>query len=424
MKPAITTAAPSALARGRALRVRLRARLRPTLGKALAVLFAGALFAISALPGVLALLPPSADPLAALDKRGPALAELAADYRAIAQPVQELRPMLTFPEHWEGHWYDTDKNYQRFEKWFADNVGMRSLMIRAKNEVDYQLFGSSSRVYYGRQGELFGRNMADNELPGTEALLATPAQRDAVFDGVLRFSAALQKQGVTLVMVAPFQKQYVVGDRLPFFAPRLPSDSHFMALTERMAHAPSLHFVDLRTILRQDQGKFPQYYRQDFHWTDLTALSMARATTDMIGSLEGVGPRWRHALAWEYKPFTGSESRFAARLNASDTIPEPVLTPTWKDAHVTSPREPASGFEFETDTLAEPTLLPPTCMYGNSFGDGMLRAGLAEHFSKFTKISRNVTVLEAPKLIEGRCKYLIVQLLDSQTGQWNLLSTR
>jgi hypothetical protein len=419
MKRAATT-----LSAARALRLRLRARLRPGMGKALAVLFAGALFAISALPGVLALLPPSTDPLAALEKRGPELAELAAEYRAMAQPVQELRPMLSFPAQWEGHWYDTDKNYQRFEKWFADNLGMRSLMIRAKNEVDFQLFGSSSRVYYGSHGELFGRNMADNELPATEALLATPQQADARIDRVLRFAAKLQAQGTTLVLVAPFQKQYLVGDRLPFFAPRLPANSHFMALTERLARAPSLHFVDLRPVLRENQGKFPLYYRQDFHWTDLTALAMARATTDMIAGLEGVGPRWQHAPAYANRPFTGSESRFAARLNASDTIDEPTLTPTWKEVHVRTPREPASGVEFETDTLADAALLPSTCMYGNSFGDGMLRAGLPEYFSKFTKLSRDRPVTEAPKLIEGRCKYLIVQLLDSQTGQWNLLSAR
>ncbi len=67
-------------------------------------------------------------------------------------------------------------------------------------------------------------------------------------------------------------------------------------------------------------------------------------------------------------------------------------------------------------------MLPSTCMYGNSFGDSMLRAGLAEHFEQFTKFDRALTLPEVLPLIGNRCSYLIVQVLDLQADRWMHLS--
>ena len=337
-------------------------------------------------------------------------------------PVAELRAPAPFPAQWQGRWWALDHNYARFEKWFGDNVGLRNLMIRSKNELDYRLFGSSSRVYFGKDGELYGRHLSDDELPATEALLDSPDKRDAVYRGVVRFSEQLQAQGVTMVLIAPIQKQYFTRERLPYFAPRLPADSHFMALYQRLKATPQLHFIDVYGILSENQGKFPIYYRQDFHWTDPAAMAVGAATVELIAGLEHAPLRWRHRMEIETKPFVGSEGRFSARLSGNGELPEPALKQTWNDAHVKTARDAAaSGFEFDTDTLADASLLPPTCMYGNSFSDGMLRAGLPEHFQRFSKLSRALTLQQVPPLLPGRCRYLIVQVLDIQADRWHSL---
>jgi hypothetical protein len=381
------------------------------------VLFLAAVFAISIVPGALTLLP-LAPRLEQRLQAVPRLARVSDWYHLNIAPIEELRPLAALPEDWQGRPVDTDKNYARFERWFDDHLGLRKLMIRTKNELDYQLFRSSTRVYFGKDDELYGRNLAEVELPATEALLAGPGVADAIYRGVLSFGAELEAQGVTMVMVAPVSKQYFTRERLPFFAPRVPDDSRFMALYGRLKQAPTLHFVDVYALLAANQARFPIFRRQDFHWTDLMALAVARETTDHIARLEGSSARWRHRLRFQDQPFLGVEARFSARLNGHEIV-EPALIKTWTDAHTTTVMDAAStGFEFETDRIDDPALLPPACMYGNSFGDGMLRAGLAEHFQKFSKLSRGLRLPAVPALIKGRCKYLIVQVLDIQADRW------
>ncbi|EEF21837.1 conserved hypothetical protein, partial [Ricinus communis] len=174
--------------------------------------------------------------------------------------------------------------------------------------------------------------------------------------------------------------------------------------------------------LDENRDKFPIFYRQDFHWTDLSAMVVAADVTDSIARLEGSPLRWRHAMQPDYQPFTGSEARFAARLNAQERVLEPQLKRTWTPRHHDTPAAAGSGWEFSTDLLDDPALLPPTCMYGNSFSDGMLRAGLTEHFRQFHKLSRALPLTQVPALLHGQCRYLIVQVLDIQTGHWSSLA--
>ena len=56
--------------------------------------------------------------------------------------------------------------------------------------------------------------------------------------------------------------------------------------------------------------------------------------------------------------------------------------------------------------------MPSTCLYGNSFSDGMVYVGLNDHFRKITRLNRDYPVEKIPEKIKGRCKYLIIQLLD------------
>lgn len=363
-------------------------------------LFAAALFSVSLIPFVLTLWPIIPD----------------------AEVVQELRPLASPPSTWQGRAIDVDKNYAVFEKWFADHVGFRNLMIRAKNEIDYRLFRSSSRVYFGSDDQLFGRHIADIELPATERLLDTPMKIDAVYQGVVRFSEKLKSQGVTPIFVAPIQKQYFTGDSLPFFAPRLTDASNFMKLYQRLKDSAEVHFIDVFGIIQARQSEFPVYYRQDFHWTDLTAHAVAAATTNLIATLEGGKRGWQHPLEVQHEPMVGSEARFSARLS-SGPLMEPMLKKTWIDRHAITQRDPKqTGVEFETGTLKGENLLAPTCMFGNSFSDGMLRSGIVEHFSRFTKLDRALPLQEVSRVIQNKCKYLIVQILDIQTGHWQSLT--
>ena len=340
-------------------------------------------------------------------------------YEANIEPVQELRPLAKFPSSWEGRLIDVDLNYFRFEKWFADNLGLRDLMIRSKNELDYKIFRSSSRVYFGKDNDVYGRNLVDRELPATEAILDTAEKIEAIHRGVVQYSDRMKAQGITTIFVAPMQKVYFHPERLPFFAPRLPADTNFMSLYRILKSDKNINFVDVFGILQSLEKEFPIFYTQDFHWTPMAALAVSKDAVNRISKIEGSDSRWAYPVEIEYQPFVGSDARFSARLNTQDKVMEPQLVKKWKSVQAIKQLDASlTGFEFETNKLSDSKLLPPTCMYGNSFSDGMLAAGLADYFQVLYKIDRMRPLSDVPRLINGRCKYLIVQILASQTGHW------
>ncbi len=337
------------------------------------------------------------------------------------QPVQELRPLASLPTHWIGKWFDVNKNYAAFETWFSDNLGLRNVMIRTKNELDYQLFHSSTRVYFGQGQQIFGRHLIDVELPSTEQLLATPADIDAVYRGVVKLSEQLKAEGITTVFVTPMMKEYFIPGQLPFFAPRLPTNSQFMQLYARMKASPNLHFIDVFSIIKSIQPKYQIFYRQDFHWTNISALEVAKASTNELADLAGSPIRWQHPVVTEQAQILGSDARFAA-LMSEQKIPEQDLKKTWVDRHTFTTYDPkttaSTGIEFETDTINDPRLIPSACLYGNSFSDGMLAAGLPDYFQKMTKLDRMQSLADVPALMKGRCTVAIVQVLDLSTSLW------
>lgn len=392
------------------------------------MVFAWAIFALSLLPLIVNRLDHHPrfqeelqDQLRGLPLLGRLYTGAASWYAQNARPVEELRPLSPAPTGWEGPWYAVDRNYARFDRWFSDHLGLRNLMIRSKNELDYRLFNTSGRVYYGKDGELYGHSLMDIELPATERLLGDPVLAERVYHGLLELEASLRAQGVTLLFIAPIQKHYYTRERLPLFAPHPALDSNFLAFYRRLLATPQLHMIDVKRHLDEQQHHFPIFFRQDFHWTDVTAMVVAQDTANRIAQLEGSTQRWSEAPQFEYRPFTGVETRFAARLNAQEALPEPQLKHIWQVPPATVRDAKASGWEFELPDNGDRRLLPPTCMFGNSFSDGMLRAGLAQRFQRFSKLDRGLHLRAIPPLLQGRCRYLIVQLLDTQASYWAAL---
>lgn len=338
--------------------------------------------------------------------------------RASDGSVQELRPLAAFPDSWQGPWTALDKNYSRFERWFSDNLGLRSLMIRGKNELDYLLFRSSTRVYFGKNNDVYGRRLIDLELPATERLFAVPGNVDSVTKGAVSLNRQLQAEGITAVWIVPMMKEYFEPNTLPFFAPHLEMPTHFQRFYNNLKNQPDLHFVDSFEILSAARGKYPLFYHQDFHWTDMAAMAVADKTVETIARLAGSKTRWHYPMDYSYEPFIGSESRFSARMGDEGSI-EPMLKKTWTDRHVINTLDAKkTGFEFETDTLHDADLLPEICVYGNSFSDGIMRAGFADYFQKVVKLDRNLLPKEIPALARNRCKYVVIQMLDLSTPLW------
>ena len=68
-------------------------------------------------------------------------------------------------------------------KWFNDHFGFRDFLIRSKTQIDYSVFGMSTRIHVGSDGWLFYRSVMDVEKPKFEKILETVKEENgANFD--------------------------------------------------------------------------------------------------------------------------------------------------------------------------------------------------------------------------------------------------
>lgn len=340
-------------------------------------------------------------------------------YSSKVEKVEEMRVLSPFPQNWKGEWYAVNENYSEFDTWFNDNLGLRDLFIRLKNELDYRLFRSSSRVYYGSDNYIYGRTLIDKELPATENVMSTDESRKEITQGMKRFSNALHNQGVTTYFVIPMQKEYFIENKLPFFAPKIAYDSNFHKFYDLVNTDSSINNIDVFSLIDKMPNKYPKFYTQDFHWNHLTAFTVTENIINTISEKENLPLKWNYKFDVEMKTFLGSDARFSSRLFANEHVNEPTIKKSWVDIHkIKEQSVKQTNIEFVTDSINDPRLLPDTCMFGNSFSDGMLDVGIVNYFSMFTKLDRTMPIAKIPEVIKGKCKYLIVQILDIQPAIW------
>jgi alginate O-acetyltransferase complex protein AlgJ len=330
--------------------------------------------------------------------------------------VQELRVLASMPSHWTGRFLDIDKNFAAFERWFNDNLAYRSLMIRFKNQIDYSIFNTSNRVYFGKQGEIYGRPMLDKELPASEHLFSDPELVDRIGTGIERMADNLRAEGITLVLIAPPQRQHFSQTNLPYFAPRIAEPSNYLKLLlPRLQRADGVRFVDVYTLMSKLPKDLPRYYRQDFHWSDFSALAASNGILEVIS---GKTYPFTYPKEIHTTQEIGSETRFAALLTEKPVDERRIDMRNLPSIHKLKYLDSAQGYEYETDLVENQDLLPSTCGFGNSFMDGMIHVGFPNHFQKFTRLSRKLAIEEVPSKVFGRCEYLVMQILDIQFGHW------
>ncbi|WP_312319488.1 hypothetical protein [Stenotrophomonas sp.] len=353
----------------------------------------------------------------------PALLSLQTDPPDVDK-VQEMRVLAPLPGEWQGGALDLDKNFVAFDKWFNDHLAYRSWMIRFKNQLDYSLFRTSSRVYFGAGQEIYGRILLDDQLPAVERVFAQPGVDQRIRDRLLAMSAQIKAEGATMILVTPMQRQHFSQKRLPFFAPHMQEPSHFLGLYESLRATPGLEFVDVLGTMKAIDPKYPLYFKQDFHWSDFSAREVSIEITKRIAALEGREFKWRYPLETMTKPEVGSDARFAALLTERPVDELRVDNRPWPAVHQINYEDPAkTGLEYVTDELDDPALLPSTCLFGNSFSDGMVSVGLLNHFQKLTRLHRDGSIDLIPERVRGRCRYVIVQLLDVSPAWATLAQT-
>jgi hypothetical protein len=312
-------------------------------------------------------------------------------------------------------WRDTHQYAGDAVKWFNDNFGFRDFLIRSKTQLDYSVFGMSTRVHAGTDGWLFYRSVMDVEKPNVEQTLKKNAE--AVVDGTRRLAFALKAQGVQLIiMIAPMKDVYY-GQYLPKTAKQLPSPRQVELLEQRLRGMTEIVFLDSSAILKELARKRAVFHKTDFHWNDPAAFEVARSLVNQIGKLEGrTSPVWMHDLQIERKSFSGGEASFMPIFYPPTEnglfVKQNWLQPPFNYAEKQAP------FEWVYE-IKEPTghELPPITIVGDSFYDGMSRSGVGIYFKKIYKAKwGEVKIAELARRLPADSKYLLLEFIEVNSG--------
>jgi hypothetical protein len=298
--------------------------------------------------------------------------------------------------------------------WFNDHFGLRPMLIRLKTQIDYSLFGASDRVLVGKDNWLFYRSTVNVEEPVIESLLGDGLEAKVVA-GVRAFSDALEAAGIHTVLVVNMMSDRLYGDKLPQTAVRRPAHPKIDDLTDKLRALPNVRFIDSFAILTEAMQSQQVFYKTDFHWTDVGAFPVAKAMVDLMSKVEGhPQSAWRHPLEVEIKPVSGGIAAFMPLF-----LPPSEMAPTVKPTYSWP-----SGFKqsidqgiFEFVTIANPSesgLLPSAVFVGDSFLDGMMRAGLTAAFVEIARVRwKNDTKLSAiAEAIPSNSHWLVVQFIE------------
>jgi len=329
------------------------------------------------------------------------------------QPLDEKR--LPVPEpRWQ-----TSPNLRTYltgwQDWFDDRYAGRNLLIRLKTQLDYSLFSYSDKIYIGADGWLFYRSVYDDKISAEQEYTRPVA--DNIMAQFRHLRLWLGARGITLILIDVPLKDVFYSEMLPASAPRLPAPSVEDKIRHRLHDETGAVCIDAAAVLNTVKRERPVFHRTDFHWNDPAAFAVAQDTVDQMAWLLGdPALGWRLRLEIEKRPNSGGEAAFMPLLRPV-TEESLFVTPTWKEApaDVTYYQAP---FEYVHVLRSPPSrMLPPVVILGDSFFDGMIRSGFAEHFSALYRARiYNSTFQDVLLHLPRGTRFMVVEFIETAIG--------
>jgi hypothetical protein len=332
------------------------------------------------------------------------------------KPLQENRPPAPLPDRSK---LSLHKYLMGWQAWFNDRYAGRNLLIRLNTQINYSVFSYSDRIHIGREGWLFYRSVIDEQKPAIDQM--TDDGYDQVVRNLEDLNRRLVSRGVRLIIMDNELKDEFYPENLPASIPRRPKNPRYHKLRERLKMETGAEFVDSSAILHALKAQRPVFHKTDFHWNDPAAFAVARAVVDRIAKLAGPPYQgWRWPLEVTYTPYSGGEAAFMPLIwPATETAL--FVKKTWPDL----PRDyrgPDTPFEFSVvHKVKDPTLLPGIVVFGDSFIDGMLRSGFAEHFQSIHRARMYQTKLDQVlAALPENTKFFLLQFIETSSPSYTI----
>lgn len=308
---------------------------------------------------------------------------------------------------------DPSSYVTKLQAWFDDHYGLRNLLIRTKTQIDYSVFRSSDRLHIGRDGYLFYRSVIDREEPQIERL--SDAELDRLAGNFARLRDWLAPRGVQLVVQTQQLKDRFYPEYLPREAQFARHRRRFDDVMARMQAVPGITFINTTPTLLQLKAERPIFHRTDFHWNDPAAFVVAGQLVDRLAGLSGrPTPFWRVPLRIATRRYSGGQAMFMPLFRPPSEMAL-FVDPTWDESD--TPRSAQVGpFEWVA-RAARPDAegrLPTTVIFGDSFVEGMSRAGLATHFNelRFARLF-SVPLPEVLRAMPPDTRFLVVEFIET-----------
>jgi len=314
--------------------------------------------------------------------------------------------------------------------WFNDHYGFRDLLIRTKNEVDYQVFRTSDKVLVGDDGWLF-------EDEDYETLRANDGRAaEPIVQAVKDFNSCLMERGIRLVIVYQVAKSTIYPERLPSFKARVPREGLAQKVAAALEQDHDLIFIDGERILRPHKRE-TIFYRTDLHMNNTASLLVYGEMVARMAAASGLDPpSTPHGEPSVSHVIGGSGERFLAKLRPlAEAIYEPRDTGrAFKDdadgrwiINAADGHESEGGpFVFDyifINLRRNLPLLPETVLLGTSSTGRFFSLGFNESFGAVYRTKNNDVkrVLPVMENLPAGTKFIIFEYTEQGVTNLDIL---
>ncbi|MGV8937589.1 MAG: alginate O-acetyltransferase AlgX-related protein [Allorhizobium sp.] len=337
----------------------------------------------------------------------------------IDAPVVENRALAPVPDFNENIFTVLrDSN-----KWFADHFGFRSFLIRVKSQVDYSVFATSDRVYFGGDGQLFYRSVLDDAKPSTDEFLLKNSE--VILANMQLFMRSLRSHGIQPIVAVNLLGDRIYPELVPEDAGQQVSPERIDRFIDRLSQMPEATFIDVTGMLRSLKPKRRVFHKTDFHWNDAAGFPVAQKIVEASARFEGKPSPWNHPLEIEIAHAGGGISNFLPIFYPpeEDML---MVKHNWTDPAGTQTTATEGAFEALTVNPARPGLLRPLVITGDSYSDSFFRAGMYQYFASQQRMRWNtgVKMSQVAEAMDVDTGHFLIQFIEtSMNTYWDFYDT-